>query len=122
MKNTLPFPSPVALLLATDTLVSVFMGCDGADYLREQVERDITAKGLGWRPLPFTLFELLEIERLLPDETCNRVMFRNQSRLLAQYCNNYYNLACEVENSKLMWVYGQFLDHLLDLTEITFLL
>lgn len=121
MKRTLTPITPVSLSLASDALVSVSMHSMGITFLQAQLERDITAKVLGWRPIPFTLFELIEIQRLLPDEIVNVVMSHGERKLIAHYCTLYRTLARDSENATLEQYYDEFLSALLEeSTQITF--
>ena len=121
MKTTLTQPSRTAHYLAPDTPVLICMASDGILYLQQQLERDIAAKALGWRPIPFTLFELLDIARLLPEEIVNVVMSHAQRRLISQYCAHYYKQARDSEDTYLARMYDEFLDALLsEATLITF--
>ena len=121
MENQSTIALPALRLFAPDSLVCVCTNGDGVDYLRDQLERDITAKGLGWRPICFTLFELLEIEKLLPNELLNVVMTHTERMLVAQYCAVYHQQAREWENDKLTRLYDDLLGDLLEnATRITF--
>ncbi|GAB4042243.1 hypothetical protein [Spirosoma litoris] len=112
---------PVRAKLTNDSLVCVSMESEGVTFLRAQLELDITAKGLGWQPIPFTLFELIEIQRLLPDEIVNAVITHGQRKLIAHYCTLYHALAKNSEDTERENYYDEFLTALLEgCTLITF--
>lgn len=123
MENQVQRPPVANQPLTPDALVCISMESDAILFLQKQLQRDIQAKSLGWRPLPFTLFELLEIEKLLPEEITNRVMTHAQRKLIGYYCAFYYKQAQDMEDAYLSQLYDEFLTALLEeSTLITFLL
>ena len=73
----------------------------GLYALRQQIDRDFKAKALGHSPLPFTVLQLLDLEKLLMlhrnretiDSRDNLVLSSAQQGLLARYIHRYYLLA-----------------------------
>ena len=101
-------------------LVSIYFSHAGLHMLRQRIERDINAKGRGISPIPFTVLELLDLERLLlihPDRQAveggdNVSMSHDQRQLLAIYVTRYYNMAVEVNDTTKETVYLDCLDAL----------
>ena len=79
-------------------LVAVQLPHAGLYALRQQLERDFRAKALGHAPLPFTVLQLLDLEKLLmlhpdrePVESRDNLLLSSvQQALLARYVHRYY--------------------------------
>ncbi|GAB3803089.1 hypothetical protein GCM10028819_32440 [Spirosoma humi] len=116
-------PSKVALsktevCLFEPLTVSVLPDPDGITFVKTQLELDINAKAKGWRPIPFTLFELLEMEASLfrkPQTGLASVAFTYpECALLARYAGYYFVRARDIEDFERASAYNRFVFSLLD--------
>lgn len=100
---------------------AVCMAGNAPHYLNLQLERDIQGKALGWVPSPFTLFQLIDIQKLLTlDEVVNVVMTPELLLLLTEYTAYQWKRAFQEDNEYLEVIYRQFFDHLIPATAIRF--
>lgn len=114
-KPAMPLPSPFIL---ESLKVAALLDPAGKTYILEQLERDINAKALGWRPVMRTLFELLDIEALFTskaDPVTGLVIYSHLERKkLAAYVAHYYIAARDIEDFDKGAAYNRLLASLLE--------
>lgn len=98
--------------------VSILPDPEGKAFLKTQLELDINAKGLGWRPVRFELFELLEMEALLkrqPQVGVERVVYTHpEVQQLALYAGHYFVQARDIEDFERATAFDRLVFSLLD--------
>ena len=98
--------------------ISVLPDLEGIAFLKIQVDLDINAKGRGWRPVQFTLFELLEVDKLLkrePQVGLASVAYTHpECAQLARYAGHYFVKARDIEDFEKASAYNRFVFSLLD--------
>lgn len=98
--------------------LSVLPDLEGIAFLKIQLELDINAKGLGWRPVQFELFELLEMETLLKRKLqvgrASVAYTHPECAQLARYAGHYYVQARDIEDFERATAYNRLVFSLLD--------
>ena len=103
--------------------VAIRLDPQGKEFLAAQLERDIEAKSRGWSPVPYTLFQLLEFDRLLKrkpeSDLVREVLFTHQERVdLALYVTRYYARARDIEDFLKARAYNALLASMLELSTL----
>jgi hypothetical protein len=102
---------------------SVLAESDGWYYLLVQVEIDINLKARGQSTSTLTLFQLLEIERLIPAEVENLLLTADQKQMLTDYACEQWKKAYDAECHFIEHAYDHLLDELIEhATHIRFIL
>lgn len=125
MISLFPGHQQIGMISLDHQRLSIRMEGDGVWHLLKQVDRDIAAKALNHngtdRPaIPFTLFDLLAIERLVPMEIVNVVMTHAERKLLGHYVACLLKRARDADDMVRARAYDELLDELIGGTLITF--
>lgn len=98
--------------------VHVIADQQGLAFIKLQLELDINGKALGYRPIPYTLFELIGLEALLnrqPETGRSTVIYSHAERQqVAAYIVKYYVAARDVEDVDKAEAYNRLLGTFLE--------